>query len=153
MSKHWQGSNSFLHRPVFLRVCSTTILKTLWEKEKFLRKSNFTFSHSVLYPLVELYSIFVIFIHFNLKLLSANSFSLEDSQIFHLGNEIILELSKLKAFKANNLKVYQKLKFFLERVENLVGKGENAGHQHFLLFPQCFQSASSLGLLQVGIVW
>ena len=22
--------------------------------------------------------------------------------------------------------------------ENIVGKGENAGHQHFLLFPQCF---------------
>ena len=24
-------------------------------------------------------------------------------------------------------------------VENIVGKGENAGDQHFLLFPQCFQ--------------
>ena len=24
-------------------------------------------------------------------------------------------------------------------VENIVGKGENAGCQHFLLFPQCFQ--------------
>ena len=23
--------------------------------------------------------------------------------------------------------------------ENIVGKGENAGYQHFLLFPQCFQ--------------
>ena len=23
--------------------------------------------------------------------------------------------------------------------ENIVGKGENAGFQHFLLFPQCFQ--------------
>ena len=23
-------------------------------------------------------------------------------------------------------------------VENIVGKGENAGYQHFLLFPQCF---------------
>ena len=23
-------------------------------------------------------------------------------------------------------------------VENIVGKGENAGKQHFLLFPQCF---------------
>ena len=33
----------------------------------------------------------------------------------------------------------QKLKFVLKRVENIVGKGENAGYQHFLLFPQCFQ--------------
>ena len=24
------------------------------------------------------------------------------------------------------------------REENIVGKGENAGYQHFLLFPQCF---------------
>ena len=28
-----------------------------------------------------------------------------------------------------------------ERVENIGGKGENAGFQHFLLFPQCFQKA------------
>ena len=28
------------------------------------------------------------------------------------------------------------------RVENIVGKGENDGYQHFLLFPQCFQKAS-----------
>ena len=28
-----------------------------------------------------------------------------------------------------------------DRVENIVGKGENAGHQHFLLFPQCFEKA------------
>ena len=25
-----------------------------------------------------------------------------------------------------------------EGLENTVGKGENAGYQHFLLFPQCF---------------
>ena len=25
-------------------------------------------------------------------------------------------------------------------LENIVGKGENAGNQHFLLFPQCFPS-------------
>ena len=31
-----------------------------------------------------------------------------------------------------------------DRVENIVGKGENAGYQYFLLFPQCFQP---------GIVW
>ena len=26
-----------------------------------------------------------------------------------------------------------------ESVENIVGKGENAGYQHFLLFQQCFE--------------
>ena len=34
-----------------------------------------------------------------------------------------------------------------------MGKGENAGFRHFLLFPQCFQKASSSGLLKVGMVW
>ena len=38
-------------------------------------------------------------------------------------------------------------------VENIEGKGENAGYQHFLLFPQCFQKASFSGSLKVGIVW
>ena len=29
-----------------------------------------------------------------------------------------------------------------DSVENIAGKGENAGYQHFLLFPQCFERAS-----------
>ena len=29
-----------------------------------------------------------------------------------------------------------------DKEENNVGKGENAGYQHFLLFPQCFETAS-----------
>ena len=39
----------------------------------------------------------------------------------------------------DNMKVTQKSKSDWERVENIVRKGENAGIQHFLLFPQCFQ--------------
>ena len=39
------------------------------------------------------------------------------------------------------------------RVENIEGKGENAGYQHFLLFPKCFQKPSFSGSLKVGIVW
>ena len=35
--------------------------------------------------------------------------------------------------------------FVFDRIENIVGKGENASHQHFLLFPQCVENASSLG--------
>ena len=37
--------------------------------------------------------------------------------------------------------------------ENIAGKEENAGYQHFLLLPQCFQMASFSGSLKVGIVW
>ena len=35
---------------LFLRVCSTSILKTRWEEEKLLVMSNFSFSNSVFYP-------------------------------------------------------------------------------------------------------
>ena len=39
------------------------------------------------------------------------------------------------------------------REENIVGKEENAGYQHFLLFPLCFQKASLTVVLKVGILW
>ena len=40
-----------------------------------------------------------------------------------------------------------------DRLQNIVGNRENAGYQHFLLFPQCFPKPSSLGSLKVGIMW
>ena len=69
-----------------------------------------------------------------------------------LSNNKILDWSKLKAFADDKIHVNQKLKFDMGRVENIVEKGENAGSQHFLLFPQCFQKASFSGSLKVGIV-
>ena len=33
------------------------------------------------------------------------------------------------------------VRFVSNRKGNIVGKGENAGFQHFLLYPQCFQNA------------
>ena len=64
-----------------------------------------------------------------------------------------LDWSKSKAFADDNLNRSQKLKFALGRVENIVGKGENAGYQHFLLFPQCFQKFYAPESSKVGIVW
>ena len=55
-----------------------------------------------------------------------------------LPNNKILTLTKLKAFADDKIVVIKKLKFVLGRVENIVGKGENAGYQHFLLFSLCF---------------
>ena len=42
-----------------------------------------------------------------------------------------------------------------DRVENIEGKveNENAGYQHFLLFPQCFRNDSIPDLIKPGIVW
>ena len=64
--------------PDFLRICSrsTSLLETLWEKEKLLVTSTFSFSHSVFYPFGEFSAISL-----NLKLSSANTLSLEESKI------------------------------------------------------------------------
>ena len=40
-----------------------------------------------------------------------------------------------------------------QKLNLTLGKGENTGYQHFLLFPQCFQKASFLESLKVRIVW
>ena len=46
-----------------------------------------------------------------------------------------------------------KISICIEKGRKHVGKGENAGYQHFLLFLQCFQKASFPGSLKVRIVW
>ena len=42
--------NQFLNKPWFMCVCSKSLLKTLWKKEKLLATSNFSLSHSVFPP-------------------------------------------------------------------------------------------------------
>ena len=64
-------------------------------------------------------------------------------------NDKILALTKFKAFAEDKIIVTQKLIFVLRRVENIVGKGEYAGYQHFLLFLQCFLKLSFLEVSQV----
>ena len=60
---------------------------------------------------------------------------------------------KLETFADDKIDLNEKLKPVLGRIENIVRKGENAGYQHFLLFPLCFQRPSHLGSLIVGIVY
>ena len=71
---------TFANNPCFLCVCRTGLLKTPWKKEKLLVTSNFSFSHSVFYPYREPSATLI-----NLKLSSANSFTLEESKICRLG--------------------------------------------------------------------
>ena len=47
-------------------------------------------------------------------------------------------LVQIKAFAEDKINVTQTLKFVLRKVGNIVRKGEHAGYQNFLLFPQCF---------------
>ena len=62
-------------------------------------------------------------------------------------------MTKFKAFEDDKLNVVRLMLSLLNRVENTVGKGENAGYQHFLLFLQSFPKPSSLGSLKVRNVW
>ena len=55
-----------------------------------------------------------------------------------LPNDKILDWTKLKGFADDKMNVTQELTFIIGRAENIVGKGENAGYQHFLLFPTMF---------------
>ena len=86
----------------------------------------------------------------------ANAFNLDWQKILSdvnpLPNDKIVYQSKFKAFADGKIIATQKFKFVSGRVENIVGKGENAGYQHFLLFSQCFKRPLK-GLVKVRIVW
>ena len=60
-----------------------------------------------------------------------------------LPKDKILNQSKLEAFADDKIlvDVNEKLEFGSGRAENIVGKGENAGYQHFLLLPKLFSKA------------
>ena len=51
---------------------------------------------------------------------------------------IFLDWSKSKALADDKINVAEMMIPLSDRVENIVGKGENTGYQHCLLFPQCF---------------
>ena len=51
----------------------------------------------------------------------------------------VLDWSKFKAFADDKINVTKKLNFDLGRVENIVGKGENANYQHLSFFHNIFK--------------
>ena len=56
-----------------------------------------------------------------------------------LPHDKILDLLKLKTFPYVKFIFHQNMISVVRMRENIVGNGENAGYQHFLHFPQCFQ--------------
>ena len=72
--------NPFPNKPWVLRVCSTCPLKIMWEKEKLLITSNFSFSHIVFYPFGELSAAYSKFGNCRLPTLS-----LEESKLCCVG--------------------------------------------------------------------
>ena len=59
----------------------------------------------------------------------------------------------MKHFADDNLKINERGRKFFKRVENIVGKGEIARYEQFLLFPQCFQRTYTTDTLNPGFVW
>ena len=70
-----------------------------------------------------------------------------------LPNDKIIACSKFKSLADDKIDMTQNLKFVLERVENILGKGENADYQHFLIVQECYEKPSLSVLLKVRIVW
>ena len=68
-------------------------------------------------------------------------------------NDEILDETKLKVFEDDRLNNKNDI-YVLDRVENIVGKGENVGFcKHFLLSPLCFQKAWFPGASKGPVVW
>ena len=88
-------------------------------------------------------------IHIN----EASTLNNQSHDLNSLPNDKFLHKPKFKAFADDKIIVAKLMIYDSGRVENIVGKGENAGHQHFLLFQQCFQKGSYSGKLKVEIVW
>ena len=53
----------------------------------------------------------------------------------------IFRLIQIQSIADDKLDLIQEMKSHFHTVVNIVGKGENAGYQHFVLFPQCFLKA------------
>ena len=56
----------------------------------------------------------------------------------------VLVQSKFNTFADETTNITKMMILVLGTVENIVGKGENAGYQHFLFFPQYFQKGSDI---------
>ena len=141
-------------------VSAAVFWKTLREKEKLLETSNFSFSHSVFYLFDKLSAIFI-----KVETSSANSFSVEESEICRLGKGKV----RLRSTILSNVCLYSVVETCLKKemiqnkpnsdstinsdttqtrilttrttkkpFENIVGKAQKAGNQHFLLFRDVF---------------
>ena len=56
-----------------------------------------------------------------------------------LPNVKFIDSTELKAIGVNNSNLTYMFGLVSDGVKNIVGKGENAGQQHFLFYLQCFQ--------------
>ena len=100
-------------------------LKTLWEKEKMLDTTNFSFSHSVFKRLVQQ---------------TRKNRSVSGKRL----NKVYFSLS----LQLWCLVLYSKSRRCINPLENIVERAEIAHFEQFHLFPQCFPKAFYLNVLK-----
>ena len=128
-------------------------MENIVRKEKIACNKQFLLFSQCFLPYMKLIFHFECTLSCRLHFFTLDQFKiLSSGNGYSLPNNKILLLSKFKAFADDKIILTQELNFVLGRVENIVGKGENAGYQHFLLFP-CFQKLSFPEVLKVGTVW
>ena len=118
---------------LYYAILVTLTKKILWEKEKMLVTSIFSFPH-IFYPSKY---IFGSHLFCRLKMLSVWSV-----HFLSYGKELSLSQTanlKLKEFADDNFKFVENGRKLSKQVENTVEQGEIARYEQFLLFPQCFQ--------------
>ena len=150
----------------------------LREKEKMLVTSIFSFSLNVYYPVKENCAIRAIPILSSAKALNwdkardllpgkgfiSTNYRFDvtrapyEGRAFRQGlnslpHDQLLDWTKLKAFADDKINVAEMMNSLSDKSEDIVEKGENAGFQHFLHFPRCFQKPSFSGTLKVGYMW
>ena len=132
------------HKPDFWNLaCCNSEIKCLCKSRYIRLQTDFIVS----------YKIFICFTSFSDISMKSTNFSI-DINAFYKGHYYlhnpsnslatckILDLINLKVFVGYTINVIEKLTFNFINIENIVGKGENEGYQHFLLFQQCFQKTS-----------
>ena len=77
--------NPFPNKPWFLHFYGISLLKILWEKEKLLKMSNFSFSHSVFYGFEELSAGFI-----NFEIIVCKLFQFGRAQNLSLGKRLTI---------------------------------------------------------------
>ena len=65
----------------------------------------------------------------------------------------MLDVTRLESFAGDKISEALMTISVFDRVENIVGKGENAGNQHFLLFPQCFLPLIHKTIFKISVMF
>ena len=132
-----------------------SFLKTLWEKEKLLVTSYFSFFPqrflTIWRTICRFHQIWICCLQTHSYWNSLKFVVLE--RVNPLPGKVFQTLPNWKSLQTTNFKFDENSRKLSKWLENTVGKGEIARYEQFLLFPQCFQNACFPGASKGVIVW